>query len=181
MVGVAEVHFEVVPGAVLQDAHVPRAGDRVRKLPDDVKAFFVGEAFVVGLEDGVAALPEVRAKGVQGVAAVFGFRSLQVLEGVDGFDFGEEVREPCDAGLRFAVAEFFEEVGDFVLADGAVGDGIAFKDGDFDFVVAGEEQGFPFLFGAFFDGEFVVGVLEWIKSASSSKGGNSASLDRTRV
>ena len=66
MIGVAEVHFEVEPGSFLQDAHVPGAGDGVGELPDDVKALFVGESFEIGLDDGVATLPDARAQGMDG-------------------------------------------------------------------------------------------------------------------
>ena len=118
MVGIAEVHFEVVPGVVLEDAHVPRAGDGIRELPDDVKAFLVGEAFVVGLEDGVAALPEVRAKGVENVAAFFCVGALKVLEGIDGFDFGPGIRGARRRRFRVCSRSIFEEVGDFILSDG---------------------------------------------------------------
>ena len=85
---------------------------------------------------------------MKGVAAFFRLRSLQVLEGVDGFYFGEVFGEPLDAGLRLAILEFFEEVGDLVLADGAIGDRVAFEDRDFDFVVAGEQEGLPVFFFA---------------------------------
>ncbi len=73
-------------------------------------------------------------------------RALQVLEGVDGFDFGQVVREPFDAALRLAVAQVFEEVGDLVLAERAIEDGVALEDGDFDLVFAGEQEGFPVVF-----------------------------------
>ena len=73
MVGVSQIHFEVVPGSVLKDAHVPWTCDGVGKLPDDVEALLVGESFVVGLEDGVSPLPQVRTQCVESVAAVLGF------------------------------------------------------------------------------------------------------------
>jgi len=158
MFRVAEIHFEMVPGAVLQDAHIPGAGNRIGKLPDDVEAVFVGEAFSVGLDDGVAALPETRAQGMEGVAAIFGFRSLKVLECVDGFNFGQVVREPLDAGFRFAILDVFEEVGDLVLAVGAIEDGVALDDSDFNFVIAGEQKRFPFFVFAAFNGEFLIGM-----------------------
>src|ERR1019366_1288605 len=51
MVRISEVHLEVVPGSVLQHAHIPRARNRIRELPDDMEAFFFGEPCVVGLQD----------------------------------------------------------------------------------------------------------------------------------
>ena len=64
MFGVAQVHFEMVPCVALEDAHFPWAGDGVGKLPDNVEALLVGKALVVGLDDRVAALPEVRTQCV---------------------------------------------------------------------------------------------------------------------
>jgi hypothetical protein len=49
-----------------------------------VVALLIGEAFAVGLDDSVSALPESRAQRMEGVAAFFSLRSLQVLESVDG-------------------------------------------------------------------------------------------------
>ena len=117
MIGVAQIHCEVVPNAVLKDAHIPGAGDRVRKLPDNVVTVFVGKAFVVRLNDGFSALPECRAQGVQRVAAFLRLRSLQVLKCVDRFDFGQIFRKPLNTGFRLATLEFFDEFRDFVLTD----------------------------------------------------------------
>ena len=52
-----------------------------------------------------------------------------------------------------------DEVGDVVLAAGTVKDRTALEDGDFYFVGAREEQGFPVLFCAFFEGQLVTGVF----------------------
>jgi hypothetical protein len=73
---------------------------------------------------------------------------LQVLEGVDGLYLAEEFGEPLNAGFRLAFLKVFEEVGNLVLADGAIEDGIALDDRDLDFVDTGEEKGFPLVFFA---------------------------------
>ncbi len=96
---------------------------------------------------------------MEGVTAFFGFRSLQMLEGVNGFDFGEKFVEPLDAGFGLAVLSVFDEVGDLVLANRTVADGIALEQRDFDLVVAGEQERLPLFFFAFFDGELEVGVF----------------------
>jgi hypothetical protein len=89
---------------------------------------------------------------VEGVAAIFGFRSLQVLEFVDLFYVGQKFVEPLDAALGLAFPGLIDEFGDVVLIE--YGD--AFEDRDLDLVVAGEQEAFPFLICAFFDGEFEV-------------------------
>lgn len=88
MIGIAQIHTEVVPGSVLKDTHIPRSRDRVGELPDDVVSVFIGESFKIGLNDGISALPQMRAQCVKHVAAFFSIRSLQMLECVDGFDIG---------------------------------------------------------------------------------------------
>src|SRR5580658_6924189 len=153
MIGVAEIHLEVMPEVVFVDAHIPRARDGVGKLPEDVKAFLVGEPLAVGLDDSVAALPQSRAQRVERVTALLGLRPLQVLEGIDGLDLGQIFRQPRDTAFRLAILNVFEEVGDLVLAGGAIGDGVALDYRDFDFVVAGEQQRLPFFFFAGFEGE----------------------------
>ena len=171
VVGVAEVHFEVVPGFVLKHGHVPCAGDSVGKLPDDVIAIFVGEAFEVGLDDGIASLPEKGAQGVKGGGAFFRIRAHEVLEGIDSFDFREEVVKPSHACFRLAVLRFFDKLFNFALAEGAVQNGIALEHSNFDFVVGGEQKGFPFLFGSFFKGELAVGVVDAEKLHQFIEGG----------
>ena len=158
MIGVAEVHFKMEPGSFLQDAHVPRSGDGIGELPDDVKAFLVGESFEVGLHDGVATLPDVRAQGVERVAAFFGVVPLQMLEGVDGFDVGEIFVEPSYSALGQAVLGLVDEFADLILAHRAIVDRVALEDSDFNAVDAGEEDGVPFFFGAFFNGQLELRV-----------------------
>ena len=43
-----------------------------------MEAFFVGEPFVVGLQDGVSALPQMRTQRVESIAAFFGFGGIAV-------------------------------------------------------------------------------------------------------
>jgi hypothetical protein len=71
---------------------------------------------------------------------------VEGLEGVDGFDGGEVVAEPFDAGFGFAITKVFEEVGNLVLAEGAGVDGGALDEGDLEVVFAAEQEDFPFLF-----------------------------------
>jgi len=90
-----------------------------------VESFFVGETFAVGLDDGVAALPQGRAQRMECVAAFFHLRSLQVLEGVDGLDLFQIFGEPLDAAPGLAILNVLEEVSDLVLARRAVEDRVA--------------------------------------------------------
>jgi hypothetical protein len=89
-------------------------------------------------------------------AAGFGFASLKVLEGVDGFDFAQKLMEPCHASLGFAVGGVFNEVGDLIVADGAIADGITLEERNLYLIVAGEQERVPLFFSAFFDGQLVV-------------------------
>src|SRR6185369_6684742 len=103
MVRITKIHLEVVPRSILQNSHVPWPGYRIRELPHDVESFFVGKPIVVGLQYGIAALPQMRTQCMQRVPTVFSFRSLQVLKLVDVFYFCEEIMEPRNPGLRLAV------------------------------------------------------------------------------
>ena len=140
MTRVAKIHFEVMPEIVFVDAHIPWARYIVGELPEDVVALFVGKPFSVGLQNGVAALPKVRAQGVQSVAAVDCFRALQMLEGVNGLHFRQEAVKPLNAGLGLAVLHVFEEIGDLILAGRTVVDGVPLENGDLNFIGGSEQQ-----------------------------------------
>ncbi len=59
---------------------------------------------------------------------------------------------------------------------------IALDHCDFDFVISGEQQAFPFFFVAFFERQLEVGVLGANRTARvRRKEGNSSSFDKTRV
>src|SRR5438105_963734 len=156
---IPKIHLEVVPGAVLEHAHIPRAGNRVRKLPDDVEALFVRKSLAVGLDDGIAALPQIRAEGVEHVAALFRFRALEVLKSVDGLHIGKEFMEPLNAGLGSAVAGILDQLGKIVLAERAREDGIASQKRHFDLIVVDEKERLPFIFVAVLDDQLVVRVF----------------------
>lgn len=97
MVRVAEVHLELQPDAILQNRHIPRARNRIRKLPDNVVTLFIGKSLKVGLDNRFAAFPNVRAERMEHVAAVFGVASLQVLKGINRLDGSQILMEPGDA------------------------------------------------------------------------------------
>ncbi len=136
MIGIAEIHGEVMPGRILQNSHIPRAGYSVRELPHNVMAVFVGEAFKVGLKDRVAALPEMIAQGVKRIAAPFGMRALQMLERIDGFDLGQKFMQPGDTALRLRVLSVLDEIRNLILADRTLRHEIALKGRDLEFACA---------------------------------------------
>src|ERR1035438_1035835 len=96
---------------------------------------------------------------MEGVAAFLHLRSLQVLEGVDGFDLFQEFSEPLNAALWLAVLGLVDEFGNLALPQRAVEDGIAFDDRDFDLVNAREQERFPLFLVSAFDGEPEAGML----------------------
>jgi hypothetical protein len=110
---------------------------------------------MIGLQDRVAALPELRAQCVEHITAILRIRSLQVLEGVDRLYLGEIVLEPINAGFRLAIFEFFEEVAEFI----GIEDWNSFEECDLYVVVAGEKERLPFLFFAVFDRQLELGIL----------------------
>ncbi len=93
------------------------------------------------------------------VAAFLCGRPFEVLEGVHGLYFGKVFVKPLDARFRLAVLGLFDELGDLVLADGAILHGIALKNGDLDLIVAGEQERLPLFFLACFEGELKAGMF----------------------
>src|SRR5580698_2264037 len=57
MVGVAQVHRELMPRPVLKDGHIPGTGNGVGKLPNDLVAFLIREPLQIRLNDRIPAFP----------------------------------------------------------------------------------------------------------------------------
>src|ERR1700738_1812595 len=108
---------------------------------------------MIGLLNGLAALPQGGPQRVKRVAAVHRFRSLQMLEGVDRLDLFQILGPPLDVRFRLGIVKVFEEVGNLVLTDGAIEDGMTLEDRDLDAIGCGEKQALPILLAALFDGE----------------------------
>ena len=51
------------------------------------------------------------------VAAFFEFVSLQMLKGINSFDGGQKLMEPCDTAFRLRILSPLNEFGNLVLAD----------------------------------------------------------------
>jgi hypothetical protein len=93
-----------------------------------------------------------------------------VLEGVDGLHLGEKFVQPRDACFGLAILSVLDKVRDLVLSDRTVKDGIAFKDRDLYFIVAGEQERIPLFFSAIFKSELVVGMIGTDKFREFLKG-----------
>src|ERR1035437_11089304 len=96
---------------------------------------------------------------MEGIAACLCIGSLQVLKCIDRFDFAKVFRKPLTAGFGLAILSFLDELRNLVLAERAIGDGMAFQQRYLDLVLAGEQQRLPLLFTSILDCQFVLGML----------------------